>query len=107
MAKSLRSKSKLRAKSVKRGKEFQKAVDERQLRLLERAKENLINQKIAEAKAKNNTEGDAIQIDEEESKSKAETNEIKKVCTSGYRTARHHLYKKNKKKNHSSFSKKK
>ncbi|KAH3685462.1 hypothetical protein WICPIJ_003577 [Wickerhamomyces pijperi] len=107
MAKSLRSKSKLRAKSIKRGKEFQKAVDERQLRLLEKAKENLLNQKIAEAQAKNNTEGDDIQIDNDEEVKVAEATGVKKVSTSGQRDARHHNYKMNKKKNHTKFAKKK
>ncbi|KAH3672291.1 hypothetical protein WICMUC_004386 [Wickerhamomyces mucosus] len=111
MAKSLRSKSKLRFKSIKRGKEFQTAVDERQKRLHEKAKEDLINQKLQEIKNQNNTEGDDIAIDnddqdQDETKTESST-EVKKVSTSGYRTARHHLYKKNnKKKNHTSFGKK-
>lgn len=74
MAKSLRSKPKLRAKSTKRKGEFTKAVDERNTRLAEKVRANLEKQgaeKAAEAM--------------EEDKAGEETKEEKKVSTSGWR----------------------
>jgi hypothetical protein len=97
MAKSLRSKSKLRAKSVKRGKEFQRAVDERTARIVERAKADLLKQKDQEKENKPVIQEDKMDV------------EPKKVSTSGDRNARHHNWKmSNKKKNsQTSFAKSK
>lgn len=94
MAKSLRSKSKLRAKSIKRVKEFQQAVDERQLRIVERAKENLLKQQVAKGEEPVDKEAEMDVEVEGETK--------KTVSTSGDRNARHHNWKMaNKKKNKS------
>lgn len=71
MGKSLRSKPKLRAKSVKRGGEFAKFVDSRNERIAQRMKANLDKQK-AEAMV-----DDTIEEEKPE--------EEKKVSTSGWR----------------------
>lgn len=104
MAHSLRSKSKLRAKSIKRGKEFQKVVDERTQRLHEKAKHNLIKQKEQE-KLKALEEGKEIKEDEDEESMNVDE---KKVSTSGYRTSRNQIWKnKHKKHKYTSFKKNK
>ncbi|CDR42234.1 CYFA0S08e05160g1_1 [Cyberlindnera fabianii] len=104
MAKSLRSKSKLKAKSVKRGKEFQAAVDERTKRLHEKAKLDLIKQKQAagEEVSEDVVAEDAM-VDDEEAENK------KKVSTSGTRGSRHQKIKmkKGKKNMHTNFRTKK
>ncbi|CEP24714.1 unnamed protein product [Cyberlindnera jadinii] len=101
MAKSLRSKPKLRAKSIKRGKEFQKAVDERQNRLANKLKEDLLKQKSTK-KADNDKE-EEMEVEQDDS-----ARDVKKVSTSGDRNARHHNWKmSNRKKNHTSFARKK
>ena len=46
MAKSLRAKSRLQAKSVKRKGEFQNAVNAREQRISERLQQDLINQNL-------------------------------------------------------------
>ncbi|CAL9730301.1 hypothetical protein MOUN0_J02278 [Monosporozyma unispora] len=101
MAKSLRAKSHLKAKSVKRQGEFQNAVDARQSRISEKLKQDLINQKLKELKAKNGGEdGDeqTMQIDDLASLEKKETDEpAAKISTSGWRDARHLNYKRAKK----------
>ena len=62
MAKSLRSKPKLRAKSIKRNNEFAKFVDERDQRLVAKIQANLERQKAqAEAEAKTNEAGNAVE----------------------------------------------
>lgn len=99
MAHSLRSKPKLRAKSIKRGNEFQKAVDERTQRLHEKAKQELLKQKSKKEELKE--QEDKIEVDAENEQSKPT------VSTSGYRTARHHLYKKKHKKSSIVFRKRK
>lgn len=71
MGKSLRSKPKLRAKSLKRGGEFAKFVDSRNERIAERMKANLEKQK-AEAMEEDNTEAEKPE-------------EKKKISTSGWR----------------------
>ncbi|GCE98547.1 hypothetical protein ZYGM_004198 [Zygosaccharomyces mellis] len=52
MAKSIRAQSCLRAKSVKRQNEFQKAYDARETRLSEKRQQELVNQKMEELKRK-------------------------------------------------------
>ncbi|KAG0669409.1 hypothetical protein KLU848_4669 [Kluyveromyces marxianus] len=96
MAKSLRAKSDLNAKSIKRKAVFQKTVDARAERVAEKLKNDLLKQKMEELKAKNN----GMEIDEEtllkqeEEKRKEMESVQKKVSTSGWRDARHHNYKK-------------
>lgn len=87
MAKSLRAKSHLAAKSVKRRNEFQKVVDARAERVSEKLKQDLMAQKMKELK-----DGNGMDID-----TKKDDDESKKVSTSGWRDARHHNYKKAKK----------
>lgn len=87
MAKSLRAKSHLAAKSVKRRNEFQKVVDARAERVSEKLKQDLMAQKMKELK-----DGTGMDID-----TKKDDDESKKVSTSGWRDARHHNYKKAKK----------
>lgn len=94
MAKSLRAKSHLHAKSVKRHNVFQKVVDARAERLSEKLKQNLVNQKLDELK---NKDPASMETDEKVSGNKGDTKEEKKVSTSGWRNARHHDYKKAKK----------
>lgn len=97
MAKSLRAKSHLHAKSVKRQGEFQKAVNARENRLSEKLKQDLINQKLKELKAKNGEEPN-MEIDDLAALEKTEEEaESKKVSTSGWRDARHLNYKRAKK----------
>jgi len=118
MGKSLRSKSKLKAKAFKRSGEFQKAVDQRTQRLFEKSQEELIKQKIKEQEEAKINENKANQQKEEEGENDDNDDDAmkvddekdgKKVSTSGYRTARHHLYKKNKKakQNNMAFKKRK
>ncbi|CUS23899.1 LAQU0S12e02520g1_1 [Lachancea quebecensis] len=99
MAKSLRAKSQLKAKSVKRKNEFQKAADARSQRLADKMKEDLIRQQIEELKSKNS------ELKDDEAKmalqDEAMDQDGKKVSTSGWRDARHHNYKRNKKLNKS------
>lgn len=87
MAKSLRAKSHLAAKSVKRRNEFQKVVDARAERVSEKLKQDLMAQKMKELKDGNGMDIDTKKVDDES----------KKVSTSGWRDARHHNYKKAKK----------
>lgn len=97
MAKSLRAKSQLKAKSVKRKNEFQKNADARAQRIADRMKEDLIRQQLEEIKSKG---GD---VQEAEAKAALQDDAMeqdgKKVSTSGWRDARHHNYKRNKKLN--------
>ncbi|GAV55914.1 hypothetical protein ZYGR_0AZ00850 [Zygosaccharomyces rouxii] len=79
MAKSIRAKSCLRAKSVKRQNEFQKAYDAREARLSEKRQQELVNQKMEELKQKEN-EG---KMDEETPQKPI------KISTSGWRDANH------------------
>lgn len=101
MAKSLRAKSHLKAKSIKRKGEFQNAVDARQGRIAEKLKQDLINQKLKELKDKNGgEEGDeqAMQIDDLASLEKKDDDKpAVKISTSGWRDARHLNYKRAKK----------
>lgn len=87
MAKSLRSKPKLRAKSVKRKGEFLKATDARNERLAEKMKQNLVKQR--DEKMEDNEEADT---------------ESKKVTTSGWRqTSRRKMKQKRNKRNSTKF----
>ncbi|KAK5773853.1 uncharacterized protein PWA37_003798 [Arxiozyma heterogenica] len=101
MAKSLRAKSCLKAKSVKRKDEFQNAVNARELRISEKLKQDLINQKLKELKSKNGTDGEsnepAMEIDDLASLEKKEETKTQKISTSGWRDARHLNYKRAKK----------
>lgn len=92
MAKSLRAKSHLHAKSIKRHNEFQKVVDARADRVSEKLKQDLMAQKMKDLKS-----GDAMEVED----SKKDGEPEKKVSTSGWRDARHHNYKKAKKMKHS------
>lgn len=98
MAKSLRASSHLNAKSVKRQAVFQKIVDARESRIAEKLKNELIQQKLKELREK---EGEDAIIDEDaiiaEIENKPKKDASEKVSTSGWRDARHHLYKKAKK----------
>lgn len=100
MAKSLRAKSHLKAKSIKRKNEFQKTVDARAERVANKLKEDLIRQKLEELKNKNGgMELDPSSVDALEAKADTDAmdTDAKKVSTSGWRDARHHNYKKSKK----------
>ncbi|GME87972.1 hypothetical protein B5S28_g3924 [[Candida] boidinii] len=92
MAHSLRSKSKLKAKSVKRHSEFQPKEDARKERLAQKMKENLTKQ-VAEKAAADAAEGKEVAPVED----KMEDDSNKTVSTSGWRKSRHHVYKKNQK----------
>ncbi|CCC67642.1 hypothetical protein NCAS_0A10840 [Naumovozyma castellii] len=98
MAKSLRAKSHLKAKSVKRHAVFQKIVDAREERIANKLKQGLIDQKMAKLKEQNGGDADAVMEIDAEGKTDEEkkSTETKKVSTSGWRDARHHNYKKNK-----------
>lgn len=94
MAKSLRASSHLAAKSVKRKAVFQKVVDARESRIADKLKKDLIDQKLKELKEKDPEANKDMDIDDlPEDKKKEE----KKISTSGWRDANHHVYKKNKK----------
>ena len=90
MAKSLRSKSKLQAKSVKRKGEFSKYVDERNKRIANKLAEE--TKKQNELKKQNNNN-----IEEEDDKSMDV--DKKKVSTSGWRDSRSQVYKQRQLKN--------
>ncbi|ODV95811.1 hypothetical protein PACTADRAFT_49259 [Pachysolen tannophilus NRRL Y-2460] len=89
MAKSLRSKSKLKAKSVKRKGEFQKKYDERSERIAAKVKANLILQNSSKTIDHDNDDDDddaKMEIDNK--------NEVpKKISTAGWRGSRHNMYK--------------
>ncbi|AGO12520.1 AaceriAER180Wp [[Ashbya] aceris (nom. inval.)] len=88
MAKSLRAKTHLKAKSVKRKGVFQKTADARAQRLAEKMKSNLLEQKAgSQSDGKMEIDGDST----------AQTEKAAKVSTSGWRDARHLNYKRAKK----------
>lgn len=91
MAKSLRSKPKLRAKSVKRNSEFQKFVDGRNERLAAKMAEHT-RQQAEEKAAKQAAGGDAGDAGDA---AEMET-DAKKVSTSGWRQSRGQIYKQRK-----------
>lgn len=91
MAKSLRSKPKLRAKSIKRKAEFSQFVNDRDLRLSEKIQANLEKQKLkkeqeqqeakeAGAEQEENKAEDAMEGQEE---SKPEKINLKEISTAG------------------------
>ncbi|ODQ78262.1 hypothetical protein BABINDRAFT_14853 [Babjeviella inositovora NRRL Y-12698] len=106
MAKSLRSKSKLRAKSVKRKGEFQAAVDDRQKRIVARCEADLKKQNEETEKKKDEDKDednvkDVMAVDETPKSDKP-------VSTSGWRKTRHTAYKQRnntKSKKHMKFGK--
>lgn len=89
MGKSIRSKSKLRAKSVKRDGEFQKFVDGRNDRIAAKLAEKTKKQD-EDIKAKKVENGEVIDEKDESSMDV----EAKKVSTSGWRDSRSQIYKK-------------
>ncbi|KAK6202308.1 uncharacterized protein RJT21DRAFT_118314 [Scheffersomyces amazonensis] len=91
MAKSLRSKSKLKAKSVKRGGVFANFVDNRNERLAKKMKEHTAKQEEAK-KSTEQEDGDAIITTTSEESDK-------KISTSGWRDSRKQIYKKKQIKN--------
>ncbi|KAG0670527.1 hypothetical protein C6P45_002269 [Maudiozyma exigua] len=93
MAKSLRASSHLAAKSVKRKAVFQKVVDARESRIADKLKKDLIDQKLKELKEKDPEAAATMDVDNIPETKK----EDKKISTSGWRDANHHVYKKNKK----------
>ncbi|KOH00817.1 uncharacterized protein DI49_0152 [Saccharomyces eubayanus] len=90
MAKSIRASSHLNAKSIKRRAVFQKVVDAREQRISDRLKEDMLKQKLADLKKK---EEQGIEIEVDEKKPEDEASK-KNVSTSGWRDGRHHIYKK-------------
>ncbi|KAG2735848.1 hypothetical protein G9P44_002062 [Scheffersomyces stipitis] len=94
MGKSLRSKSKLRAKSIKRKGVFSNFVDERNKRLADKMADATKKQEEAKkaAAAEEGTEPKEDTMDVEEKDSK-------KVSTSGWRDSRKQIYKKKQIKN--------
>ncbi|CDF91564.1 ZYBA0S12-01838g1_1 [Zygosaccharomyces bailii CLIB 213] len=90
MAKSVRAKSTLRAKSAKCGNEFQKAYDAREARISERRQQDLMNQKMEQLK-KNEAEGKMEDAEEKPAKPL-------KISTSGWRDANHLNYRRTHKK---------
>ncbi|SMN20350.1 similar to Saccharomyces cerevisiae YBL028C Protein of unknown function that may interact with ribosomes [Maudiozyma saulgeensis] len=94
MAKSLRASSHLNAKAIKRKAVFQKVVDARESRIADKLKKDLIEQKLKELKEKNPEAASTMDVDDLPAPKKEES---KKISTSGWRDANHHVYKKNKK----------
>ncbi|CAK9439429.1 uncharacterized protein LODBEIA_P35540 [Lodderomyces beijingensis] len=89
MAKSLRSKSKLQAKSLKRKGEFQNFVDERNKRIAEKLQKETAEQEVKKKKAKEDKQdGGSMDVDQP-----------KKVSTSGWRDSNSQRYKQSKLKN--------
>lgn len=87
MGKSLRSKSKLRAKLIKRKGEFSNFVDSRNKRLAEKLEQE--TEKQDEEKKKKQAEAGEEAMD-------VETDKSKKVTTSGWRDSRKQIYKQRK-----------
>ncbi|KAI5968825.1 hypothetical protein KGF57_000075 [Candida theae] len=96
MAKSLRSKSKLQAKSVKRKGEFAKYADERSKRLAEKLAKETAKQE-AEKKSKQNKEQETMDLDGQD----VDGGKSKKVSTSGWRDSNSQRYKQRQLKNKS------
>lgn len=93
MGKSLRSKSKLRAKSIKRKAEFSEYVDQRNKRISEKLIESTKAQE--ELKKQKKQEDGSIEQDVEEDDENAtpmETDNNKKPSTSGWRNSRKQQY---------------
>ncbi|CCE79602.1 Piso0_001679 [Millerozyma farinosa CBS 7064] len=96
MAKSLRSKSKLKAKSVKR-KVFSTLVDDREKRLASKMEEKLRQESKAREAAGGETPVDSATAEMETDEKQPEK---KKISTSGWRDSRKQQYKKRKKNKH-------
>lgn len=96
MAKSLRSKSKLRAKSVKRKGEFAEFVDQRNKRLNLKALEKLKEQKDAAIAKKQEMIANGEMEEKSEEPAEQEKKEEKKVSTSGWRGSHSQQFKKRK-----------
>lgn len=92
MAKSLRSKSKLQAKSVKRKGEFSKYVDDRNKRIAAKLAEETKKQDEIKKQDKKVNDNDDKSMDVDENKDK-------KVSTSGWRDSRSQVYKQRQLKN--------
>ncbi|RLV91816.1 hypothetical protein JA1_003615 [Spathaspora sp. JA1] len=90
MAKSLRSKSKLRAKSVKRKGEFSKFVDSRNTRIARKLADETVKQDEAKAAKEGEEVEESTETTMEVDESKTEK---KKVSTSGWRDSRNQIYK--------------
>ncbi|KAI5952787.1 hypothetical protein KGF54_003654 [Candida jiufengensis] len=100
MAKSLRSKSKLQAKSVKRKGEFSKFVDDRNKRIADKLLIETAKQEEAKKQKKAN---EVNQVEEEEpikeeSMDVDNTKDNKKISTSGWRDSNSQRYKQRKQK---------
>ncbi|KAI3406164.2 hypothetical protein KGF56_001006 [Candida oxycetoniae] len=99
MAKSLRSKSKLQAKSVKRKGEFAKYVDARSKRIAEKlAGETKAQEAKKEKKENKEKENESMDVDTNVV-ADSNSNEKPKVSTSGWRASNSQRYKQSKLKN--------
>lgn len=97
MAKSLRSKPKLRAKSIKRKGEFAAFVDGRNARLAEKDRQNLLKLKAAKEKlGEDDSKTVATDIADDADAMLDEPKDTKKVSTSGWRDSRSQIYKQRK-----------
>lgn len=96
MAKSIRSKSKLQAKSVKRKGEFAKYDNERSKRLEQKLVEHTKKQEEEKAAKKLLEGNDNESTMELDSKSSSTTDPKKHVPTSGWRDSRTQIYKQSK-----------
>lgn len=95
MGKSIRSKSKLRAKTVKRNGEFQKFVDGRNDRIAAKLAEKTKKQDD-EKRAKKAEEGEDIEEVKEDKEMQVDGENKKKISTSGWRESRTQIYKQRK-----------
>ncbi|KAI5969562.1 hypothetical protein CANMA_001412 [Candida margitis] len=100
MAKSLRSKSKLQAKSVKRKGEFAKYVDERSKRIADRLAKETAKQEAEKKKNKQEDGQETMDLDKAAEDGEEKTHN-KKVSTSGWRDSNSQRYKQRQLKNKS------
>ncbi|KAI5967824.1 uncharacterized protein KGF55_000056 [Candida pseudojiufengensis] len=98
MAKSLRSKSKLQAKSVKRKGEFSKFVDERNKRIAEKLLKETAKQEEAKKQKQADKENGAVAEAINKESMDVDNKEPKKVSTSGWRDSNSQRYKQRKSK---------
>lgn len=98
MAKSLRSKPKLRAKSIKRKGEFAAFVDGRNARLAEKDRQNLLKLKAAKEKLgdEDTCASSTTEVADDADVMSDEPKDSKKVSTSGWRDSRSQIYKQRK-----------
>ena len=99
MAKSLRSKSKLQAKSVKRKGEFAKYADERSKRIAERLAKETAKQEAEKTKGKQDNGQESMDVDK--GGEDGEEGQSQKVSTSGWRDSNSQRYKQRQLKNKS------